>query len=514
MMSYKKWVLICLTATGLCACGGGGGSDNGQSQIETPPDPNLETGRLQGASVEGLRYTTESHSGLTNSRGEYHYIEGETITFSVGGTQFPITPATSELNLFSIIGINPLLQETEIVNALNADDASSFDTAINMSNLLQTLDADGNPGNGIALGNADARLQAVTIPLQVKAIEFSLQPELARAKTLHSVSHNRTLPQVMDFLYQDLHLSVESAQPARQIRTTEGRSNTLAYEYDNNGLIRSLGQDIDNNGTIDVEESFTYDVSGNITTISNSAEKTSQLLSYDPSGNLLQRETQRDGRLLRSESFSFMADRIQSFECSASEEGESSTVDYEYDNHNRLSGYLIDIDGEEASDIRSTFHYDDDQVAQIDEDRNNDGTVDLSIHYTYLNDGKVQTQRTIETIDGARVEILSRFFYDSNNNTTRYEEDRNSDGQTDYVEDYQYDEHQQRTQYRKDLNADNRWDSTAHYTYDLNGNLIRMMEDSNGDNFADVYWEAQIESVTRETPNWQSILERVQDGSS
>lgn len=514
MMSYTKWLLICLTAAGLSACGSGGsgGNDNDQTGSNEEPNPDLVTGRLQGAAIEGLRYTTESHSGLTNELGEYQYQEGETITFSVGGTQFPITLATSELNLFAITGINPLLQETDIVNALNAPEASSFETTINMAYLLQTLDTDGNPGNGIALERADTQLQNVTIPLQVKATVFAQQQALARARDLHNVTHTRTLPQVMAFLYQDLNLEVVSAQPARQVRTTEGRTSALSYEYDSNGQLQSLGQDTDNDGTIDVEETFTYDATGNVATIRNSVEQTEQVFAYDTNGNLVSRETQRNGQLYSSESFSFSNNQLQSFQCSASEEGESSTVDYEYDQNNRLSSYLIDVEGEGASDIRSAFHYDGDVVSRIDEDRDNDGSIDLSIRYTYLN-GNVNTQTTIETVDGVTTETVSSYAYDSNNNPTRYEEDRNGDGRTDYVEDYQYDENQQRTQYRKDLNADNRWDSIAYYTYDLNGNLIRMLEDSNGDGFADVYWEAQIEGVTGDTPNWQSILDRAQVSS-
>ncbi len=165
MISYKKWLVICLTAAGLSACGGGSDSESAGETSGT--DETLMTGKLQGAAIVGLRYTTESQSGQTNSEGEFRCREGETIKFSIGGTDFPITLADTELNPFTIVGLNPLVQETEIVRTLNALEGSSFDTVINIANLLQNLDNDGNPTNDINLIHANTQLQNVSIPLNV-----------------------------------------------------------------------------------------------------------------------------------------------------------------------------------------------------------------------------------------------------------------------------------------------------------------------------------------------------------
>lgn len=514
MMSYKKWLVLCLTVTGLSACGGG--SDNESTGGVTSPvdDGTVLTGKLQGTAIEGLRYTTDSQTGLTSNAGEFQFREGETITFSIGGTDFPITPAVAELNPFTIIGLNPLIQETDIVQALNAQDGSSFDTVINIANLIQSLDTDGNPSNGIKLGNADAKLQTLSIPLHVKASTFAQSPEFIQARQLLNVASIRTLSQVLDFLYQDLGIEVVSSLPARQISITEGRASALSYSYDNEGKLQSLGQDTDNDGTIDIEETFSYDSTGNLITVTNSAEQTEQTLAYDGNGNLVSRETEINGQTVASESYSFVNNLLQTFQYSSSAEDESSSVSYEYDPNDRVSEYVIDIEGSDASDIRSTLQYDGDLVTRMDEDRDNDGTVDLSIRYTYETNGNVRTQTTIETVDGIQVETLSRFFYDANNNTSRYEEDRNRDSRPDYIEDYEYDANRQRTLYRKDMNADGNWDSIAYFTYNQNGNLTQMLEDSDNDGFGDVYWEAQIEGVTDGAPNWQSILDRALPSSS
>jgi len=45
--------------------------------------------KLQGifldSPVQGLEYQTRTQSGITNEKGEFNYLEGETVTFLVGG---------------------------------------------------------------------------------------------------------------------------------------------------------------------------------------------------------------------------------------------------------------------------------------------------------------------------------------------------------------------------------------------------------------------------------------------
>ena len=57
----------------LTACGGGGGGSN---------DASAKTGQLIDSAVAGVAYQTPSYSGKTNTNGEYHFIEGEAVTFT------------------------------------------------------------------------------------------------------------------------------------------------------------------------------------------------------------------------------------------------------------------------------------------------------------------------------------------------------------------------------------------------------------------------------------------------
>lgn len=113
------------------ACGGGGGgSSSGSAAL---PEP-LVGVFLDGA-VAGLRYTTPSLSGTTDALGRYQYRAGEAVVFSMGAIQLPSSAA------------KPVLTPLDLVGTTNPQDQR----VLNMLVLLQTLDADNNPSNGITL---------------------------------------------------------------------------------------------------------------------------------------------------------------------------------------------------------------------------------------------------------------------------------------------------------------------------------------------------------------------------
>jgi hypothetical protein len=102
------------------------------------------TGVFLDAPVEGLYYETASgRTGYTNANGEYAYSDGDTVTFYIGGkTGFKLgntVTAKGIVNVFDVAG-----------NASkNIDDVKTA----NILRLLQTLDTDGNPDNGISFSN-------------------------------------------------------------------------------------------------------------------------------------------------------------------------------------------------------------------------------------------------------------------------------------------------------------------------------------------------------------------------
>ena len=129
----------------LTSCGGGGGSAN-------PPS----VGVFVDSPVINIGYRTATQNGVTNSRGEFKYYPGETVTFFIGALEFP-----------------PVLAD-KIVTPLdiaNTDDV--FDPmVVNISRLLQTLDKDGNPANGITITNT-AKSNALRLNFDLSVQSFA-----------------------------------------------------------------------------------------------------------------------------------------------------------------------------------------------------------------------------------------------------------------------------------------------------------------------------------------------------
>ncbi len=137
-MRFKKILALTALAFFLSSCGGGGGgSDSGKPATTVTPS----TGIFDDAPVSGLRYQTPTRSGTTNAAGEYNYLPGETVTFSIGGITLGSTLA------------GPVVTPLSLVNG--ATDATD-PVVTNIVRLLLTLDDDGDPLNGITISVATA----------------------------------------------------------------------------------------------------------------------------------------------------------------------------------------------------------------------------------------------------------------------------------------------------------------------------------------------------------------------
>jgi len=126
--SFKLLILILMLAS-LGACGGGGAD---------PPAPPVtaSTGVFVDSTVAGLHYETPTFSGTTNSAGEYDFLPGETVTFSIGGIVLGSAAAGPV--------VTPL---TLVSGATDPTDP----VVTNIVRFLLTLDDDGNPDNGISI---------------------------------------------------------------------------------------------------------------------------------------------------------------------------------------------------------------------------------------------------------------------------------------------------------------------------------------------------------------------------
>lgn len=92
----------------------------------------LNIGVFLDSPVGGIGYRTETQTGITDEEGHYDYLAGESVVFYIGDLEFP---------------------EVEADGVVTPENIAAGDetTQTNILQLLQTLDEDGNPENGISI---------------------------------------------------------------------------------------------------------------------------------------------------------------------------------------------------------------------------------------------------------------------------------------------------------------------------------------------------------------------------
>jgi len=502
-----KIFFLGVTYSFLVACGGGGGSDSNSSATPERVAPSESVGVFLDSPVKGLRYQTKSHSGLTNSAGEFRYIEGDNVTFFLGDTLLGMAQGGAVVTPFSLFDIVPITRESEISAALSSSDINNYDRAMNVASLLQTLDQDSNPANGIDLGSAHEKLLGKTIKLSVKAREFVDEPSLEVAKRMVGINSRLAFSRVASHLYESLDLSIKS-DLVNQVTSSFGSTQPVStsLEYDNNGNITSQTIDTDEDGIADSMVTFGYDEAGNLTSKSNTATNISETLAYDENNNLISHLSDNFRRLDLQQTYSFNDNNtLSQIELDLGADGDvEATTSYLYDTDGNLITYELDHGRDGSANILANYVFDNDVVSSFEEDSNNNGEPDLSISYGYDSKGNRTTQNISATADGVPSNN-GTYKYDDNGNVTRYEQDNDLDGRADYIESSSYDENGNRTAYRRDLNADGTWDSITQYSYDDDNNRTSMNEDSDGDGVIDKQWSINYDTTTLDNA-WNSIL--------
>ncbi len=123
----KKYLFLgisALVSAFVIGCGGGGGS--------TPTTTtNSATGYYIDSPVEGIDYTCGNYEGVTGKDGSFKFEKGKNCTFKI-----------KDLTIKTIDGAQ-----------LNNDGEKIIETVPKIAALLQTLDIDGDPSNGITLND-------------------------------------------------------------------------------------------------------------------------------------------------------------------------------------------------------------------------------------------------------------------------------------------------------------------------------------------------------------------------
>ncbi|TNC79748.1 MAG: hypothetical protein C9356_17395 [Oleiphilus sp.] len=506
MHQLKKLALVSLSALILTACGGGGGG-GGAGGSDKNDGPTVRTGNFVDSPVAGVRYKTPSRSGLTGPNGEFKYLDGELVTFSIGNTTLGVAEGQETVTPFTLFGIAPLAKEAKISAALAQDSVSSFERALNVAMLLQNLDVDGNPDNGIDLGDAHTQLANDTINLLVKSRDFLDQIEVRSAKRKLSIDHRREMLAAVTHLYENLEIEIESNQVSKfNSIIDESTLQSVDYDYDANGLVMAERTDTNGDGEADIVKTFEYDDNGNPVRSENSKTGVVETMNYDGNNNLISRQSTSDaGSSVERYNYNNNG-KISRFELDSDNNGAADAVTRYYYEAGRLASYTVDKDGDSVIDTVARYVYDNGRVATFEEDRDNNGIADLIIAYSYDENGNRQSFNINVSPDGFP-SAPGRFTYDENNNVIGYALDNDLDGEYEYIESYTYNSQGQRTSYFRDTDGDGNWDNRIQYFYNEDGKRIQMAEDQNGDGIADKVWAGDYQPKVLENA-WDLILQQ------
>src|SRR3990172_3826371 len=153
-------LLVSFIALSFTACGGGGNSGG------APVSPTLKTGVFLDSAVEGLDYRTATQSGVTGAGGIFRYVEGETITFSMGET---------------VIGQTAAKERITPVDLVSGASDEANPKVTNICRLLQSLDRDGIPENGIQIPQqAHNVIINYPVDLNLSTVEFETSSALKK----------------------------------------------------------------------------------------------------------------------------------------------------------------------------------------------------------------------------------------------------------------------------------------------------------------------------------------------
>lgn len=166
-MTFKKrwpaFLFITTLSVTLLGCGGDSDGGTGPSDGGTGPGETVLSGIFLDAVVQGLTYQSgDTPPGQTGQVGSFEYVQGEPITFSMGGV------VLGTLNSGSTV-ITPF----------------DFPVPENVARFIQSFDDDLDPSNGITLGGSVGPLSGVSVPSSVfenpDRTSFETDPALVNA---------------------------------------------------------------------------------------------------------------------------------------------------------------------------------------------------------------------------------------------------------------------------------------------------------------------------------------------
>lgn len=518
----------------LAACGDAGSVDDGRAGTGATPGPAGTGGAagvggtdiaapvvgalLAGGPVAGVTYSTDTQSGVTDEDGSFAYIPGEHVTFELGNTVLGAADGDSVVSPFDLAGIEPPIGTVALRERFaDAQKFSAFHRAANIATLLQSMDQDIDPTNGIEITDAvRERMMDVSLDLDGDFMELRENPTLNRVlfaivqSDLFSEPHGVRNPlYALQLVYDALGIDPEVLAPVAMI----GSDSASRLEYN------EWGQKVSSRtaSAIDVGDSLlvsTYDDNGNVLT----RESTGSLFyseienTYDVLGRRVTEEND-DG-------FNRSVTRHEYDEAglvvkTTRDRGKNGSVDsattFEYDDRDRLVRTVVDEPPGGPIERVITEGYDENGrhvFSKIDDE--GDRLVDEKMEATYDGQGRRASEAKItyfhfiidlrggqilETVE--TVEEVERWTYSDAGLVTEhtrsenfedppvYRERRFYDDRNRVIEtltadlgfrnervEFDYNEMDLITEERRDYHDNGTFDRTIRYEYDAAGNEI------------------------------------------
>ncbi len=137
-----RYLMIAVAMCGLAWTMACGGASTGVKSEEAAPSAVLRGVFLDGP-VGGLTYATPTLKGVTKADGVFEYRAGETVTFAIGDI---VLGKASGKDVITPLDIVPEAKDVK------------DQRVVNICVVLQTLDDDGNPENGIVISEKVASM--------------------------------------------------------------------------------------------------------------------------------------------------------------------------------------------------------------------------------------------------------------------------------------------------------------------------------------------------------------------
>ena len=291
------------------------------------------TGVFLDSAVTRLGYSTASQAGFTDEQGRFSYRSGETITFSIGDIQLPEVTA----------------QQVVTPADLYPGGAVNHRGVVNVSRLLQTLDIDNDPSNGILLADWVNDIKSAE-PLDFESVNFS---ESANNLLSAYGGSSRSLVAGAEAIS---HLAITMTSFGLPVKLIDEEQVLVLLDTNTNGIPNEFDWDDDGDGVNDPQDAFPLNPSEQFDT------------DHDGIGNNTDPDDDNDG----------YADTIDAFPFSVNENKDSDNdgIGDQADTDDDNDGTLDHVDAYPL-DAREQLDADADGIGNnADNDDDNDGVPD------------------------------------------------------------------------------------------------------------------------------------------